>query len=85
MFKSQKAIYLVFGLVGGLIVAVIANKVVFSNAGSANTQVDVVPIIRTDFNSPPSKYFNSQAIDPTQIINISPQNSTQPFSSATGQ
>jgi peroxiredoxin len=81
MFKSQKAIYLVVGLVGGLIVAIIANKVIFSNAASQNTQVDVVPVIKTDFIAPSSKYFNNQAIDPTQIINISPNNTTQPFSS----
>jgi hypothetical protein len=85
MFKSQKAVYLLVGLVGGLIIAIIANKLIFSNAGSKNTQVDVVPVIKTDFKSPPSQYFNSQAVDPTQIINISPQNSSQPFSSSTGQ
>jgi len=80
MLKNQKVIYLGIGLFAGLFMAFVANKYVFSNAGSKNVTVDAVPVIRTDFQAPSSKYFNSQAIDPTQIINIAPNNSLQPFS-----
>ena len=81
MKLKQKDIVLLFaGLIGGIVVAFVANKYLLSNS-HANTQVDVVPVIRTDFQTPSSTYFNSQAIDPTQIINISPNNSQQPFKS----
>lgn len=80
MLKNQKAIYLVVGLVAGLFMAFVANKFIFTNSGSKDTTVDVVPVIKTDFETPPTKYFNSQAVDPTQIINIAPNNSQQPFS-----
>ncbi len=79
-FKQQDIIAIVVAVVAGILVAYIVDKYVLSNASSKNIQVDVVPTITTDFNKPPSKYFNSQAVDPTQIINISPNNSQQPFS-----
>jgi hypothetical protein len=77
--KQTDWVLLAAGLIGGIFLAFLANKFVFTNAGSKNTQVDVVPTIHTDFPSPSKKYFNSQAVDPTQIINIGPNNSQQPF------
>ena len=80
--KQQDIVPIIVAVIAGIFVAVIADKYVFSNSGAKNTQVDVVPVITTDFPKPSSQYFNTQAIDPTQIINISPNNSQQPFSSA---
>ncbi|MHB1864953.1 MAG: hypothetical protein ACYCPS_02175 [Candidatus Saccharimonadales bacterium] len=80
-FKQNDIVSIVVAIVAGIIVAFVADKYVFSNAGSKNTQVDVVPAIKTYFPKPPSQYFNSQAVDPTQIINIGPNNSQQPFNS----
>jgi hypothetical protein len=80
-FKQQDLALIAAGLIGGLVIAFVANKYLFTNSASQDTTVDVVPVIHTDFPSPPSAYFNSQAIDPTQIINIAPNNSQQPFNS----
>lgn len=76
---QKDLITLAVAVFAGIILSVIAEKYVFSNAGSKNTQVDVVPAIHTDFPTPPSSYFNNQAIDPTQIINIAPNSSQQSF------
>lgn len=80
-FKQNDIVPIVVAIIAGIIVSYVANKYLFSNAASKNTQVDVVPAIKTDFPILPSKYFNPNAIDPTQIINIGPSNSQQPFSS----
>ena len=83
IIKQNDIALIVVALVAGIIVSVIGGKYIFKS--SANTQVDVVPVIRTDFPAPPSQYFNPQAIDPTQIINIGPNNTQQPFSSGNNQ
>ena len=80
--KQKDIIPIVIAVVAGIAVAIIADKVLFSNNAAQYTNVDNVPAIRTDFPMPSTAYFNSQSIDPTQIINISPNNSQQPF---TGQ
>jgi hypothetical protein len=66
-------------LVAAIILSFVIDKYAFSNSASQNTQVDVVPAIHDSFPTPSTQYFNSQAIDPTQIININPNNSQQPF------
>lgn len=77
--QQKDYVLILVAVVGGIFISVIANKYLFSNAGSKNTQVVVVPVIHTDFPAPSSVSFNAQAIDPTQIINIGPNNSQQPF------
>ncbi len=77
--QQKDLIIIIVAVFCGLLLAYVSNKYLFSNAGSKNTQVDVVPVIKTDFPRPSSTYFNAQAVDPTQIINIGPNNSTQPF------
>jgi hypothetical protein len=76
--KQKDIILLISALVVGVILSFVANNYLFSNAANSNTQVDVVPIIHTGFPMPSNKYFNHQAVDPTQTINISSNNS-QPF------
>lgn len=76
----QKLITVIaISIFAGVFLSILADKYLFSNAASNNTEVDVVPVIKTDFPLPSSKYFNPQAIDPTQIVNIGPNSSQQPF------
>ncbi len=77
--KQKEIVMLAGSLLGAIFIAILADKFLFSNYVSTGTQVDVVPVISSDFKAPSSKYFNPQAIDPTQIINIGPNNSQTPF------
>lgn len=80
--KQKEIVMLVGSLVASLFISIVADKFLFSNSASTDTRVDVVPVISTEFKAPSSQYFNSQAIDPTQIINIGPNNSQTPFKSS---
>lgn len=78
--KQKDIVIIIAALAGGILLALLAGKYL-SHSASQDTQVDVVPVIRTDFPTPSTTYFNSQAIDPTQLVNIGPNNSQQPFNS----
>jgi hypothetical protein len=56
---------------------VISNKII--TAPSSNQQVQVVAPISSNFNAPSSTYFNSQSIDPTQLIQIGNNSNNNPF------
>jgi len=43
------------------------------------TKVEVVEPISADFPTPDNKYFNSNALDPTQLIQIGDTNNAKPF------
>ena len=77
--KQKEIIMLGSSFLAAILVALLADKLLFSNSATADTQVDVVPVISTDFEQPSNQYFNPQAVDPTQIINIGPNNSQTPF------
>lgn len=42
-------------------------------------KVDTVEPISAEFKTPDSKYFNPDAINPTQLIRIGDNNNSQPF------
>ena len=79
--RQKDYIPLAIALFAAILLSIISDKYFFSRP-SAGTEVDVVPVIHTVFPKPPSQYFNSQSIDPTQLINISQNNSQQPFNDA---
>ncbi len=80
MKQSDYLIILVV-LVISITLAVILPKDLFSR-GSLN-QVEQVPIIRSYFPKPQSKYFNKSSIDLSPYIKISNNNNQQPFSPST--
>jgi hypothetical protein len=77
--KQQDVLYLIGAVVVGIIVSAIASKIFFNTPKNLSQQVEVVPTISTSFQVPSSQYFNSQSIDPTQIINIGPNNNQTVF------
>ncbi|HEY1645608.1 MAG TPA: hypothetical protein VGF75_04480 [Candidatus Saccharimonadales bacterium] len=83
--RQKDIIALVVALIAGVFMSLLVDKFAFSNSASQNTEVDVVPTIHTDFPAPSIAYYNSQAVDPTQIINISPNSSSQPFNTSSNQ
>jgi hypothetical protein len=77
--KQKDIILLIVSVFFSILVSVIAAKFIFSAPTNLNQQVDVIPVISSDFPATNPVYFNAQALDPTQLINIGPSNNTQPF------
>lgn len=58
------------------------SNAIFASPKNRQQQVEVVQPITADFPAPDSKYFNSNAIDPTQTITIGQNQNTDPFSAS---
>lgn len=58
------------------------SRALFASANSRHQQVDVAQSISPRFPQPDSMYFNSNAIDPTQLIQVGTNNNTNPFNGA---
>lgn len=66
-----------------LILAIFASKFLLSSTGGSEQEAETVDSISATFNSPDSKYYNDQSVNPTQIIRISDSKNDQLFDSAT--
>jgi hypothetical protein len=55
------------------------SKAVFASSSSRSQQVDVVEPISASFPTPDTAYFNSNSVDPTQLIQVGTNNNTNPF------
>ncbi len=64
--------------------SLLLSNVLISSPKNRQSQVETVEPITADFKVPSKddKYFNAQAIDPTQIIRIGNDNNQQPFNAA---
>lgn len=54
--------------------------VLITSPKNRREQVPVVKPITSNFQLPDKKYFNSESIDPTQLIQIGNSSNKQPFS-----
>ena len=81
MKQKDMALILVIAVVS-VVVSLLVSKAVFVPPKNRQQAVEVVQPITTDFPQPDSRFFNSNAFDPTQRITIGQNNNTNPFSSA---
>ena len=77
---KQKDIFLIIVIVffSGII-SLLFSSILISSPKNRQTKVEVVDPIASDFQEPDKRYFNAQAIDPTQLIKIGDSNNPQPF------
>lgn len=61
------------------IAALIVSRLVFATPKDRQQTVEVVSPISSSFATPDSKYFNSQSVDPTQLIQIGNSTNPNPF------
>ena len=79
---KQKDIALVLVVVFiSIVVALIASRMIFSSPKNRQQKAEVVDVISPEFSLPPTKYFNTKAINPTQQIQIGDSNNPNPFNS----
>lgn len=67
----------VIAIVSGGISLLLSSFFLTSDANRSQ-QVEVVEELSTDFNRPPSEYYNESSLNPTQIIEIAPKQPNDP-------
>lgn len=81
--KQKDLVLLVVVAFVSIILSIFASKLLFSIPTNRSEQVDVVPVITSIFEIPSSQSFNSQSLDPTQLITIGNNNNSSPFNTPT--
>jgi capsular polysaccharide biosynthesis protein len=61
------------------VISIFVSKAIFPTSQSSLQQVPVVQSIPSSITNPDTHYFNSNSYDPTQFINIGPNDNTDPF------
>jgi hypothetical protein len=78
MKQKDIALILIVVFISGVI-SLVVSKTLFASPKTRQQQVEVVEPISADFPQPDSHYFNTQAIDPTQVIHIGDNSNPDPF------
>lgn len=82
---KQKDIVLIVAIVFiSAVISFFVSKAIFVSPKNRQQQVSVVQPITADFPKPDSRYFNSSAFDPTQLITIGQNANPNPFNSSQG-
>lgn len=77
---KQKDIALIIVLVAiSGVVSFVLSGMVFGRPADREQKAEVVDVITSDFALPPTKYFNNNSVDPTQLIEIGNSNNPNPF------
>lgn len=59
--------------------SLIVSRIFFTSSKQRNLQAETVQPVTADFQTPDPAVFNSQAIDPTKLIQIGDNTNPQPF------
>ena len=79
--KQKDIALIVVVAVISIVVATLASNVLIGSGGRQQ-EAEVVDAISATFESPSQDYFNSQSVDPTQIIRIGENANPTPFEQA---
>jgi len=82
MKKKDLALILVIVFISAILSWFLSNAI-FAPPKNRQQKVEVVQPITADFQPPDNHYFNKQSFDPTQTINIAPNDNSNPFSGST--
>lgn len=78
MKQKDLAVVIGAGVVSAIFAFLITGKFIFT-AKDRQQKVEVVTPITSEFNLPSKAVFNTDAINPTQLIQIGPNSNNQPF------
>ncbi|HSW37403.1 MAG TPA: hypothetical protein VLG37_03490 [Candidatus Saccharimonadales bacterium] len=77
---KQKDIALIIIIVFiSAVLSLFLSKMLFASPKNRQQKVEVVEPISADFPTPDSRYFNTQAFDPTKLIKIGDNTNPTPF------
>lgn len=83
--KQKDIVLIIIVVVVSGAVSFVLSKFLFTIPKNRSIKVEVVQPISSDFPQPDTRYFNSNAVDPTQNITIGGSQNLTPFNSANGQ
>jgi hypothetical protein len=84
MKQKDIALIVVIVLVSAVI-SLFISKALFGSPKQRQQTAEIVQPITAEFPKPDSRYFNSQAFDPTKVITIGEENNPNPFNSNSQQ
>lgn len=79
MKQKDVALIIVIAFLSAIVSFLISGKL-FVTPANRQQKVEVVDVVESSFRQPSSKYFNKDAIDPTQFVQIGVNNNQNPFS-----
>ncbi|OGL30364.1 hypothetical protein A3D14_02940 [Candidatus Saccharibacteria bacterium RIFCSPHIGHO2_02_FULL_47_12] len=77
--KQKDIVLIILVVFISTVVAFVFSSFVLSPSKNRSTKVEVVQPITDEFKTPDKKYFNSNSIDPTQLIQIGNSQNPDPF------
>jgi len=77
--KQKDVTLVVMIAVISAILSFVISHALFGGTQKRQQMAQVVPVISTTFDTPDSKYFNTNSIDPTQLIQIGGTNNGNVF------
>ena len=77
--KQKDILLVVVVIIVSAVMSVVLSNMLISSPKNRQQKVEVVGPISPDFAQPDQKYFNSNSVDPTQLIQIGGNSNTQPF------
>jgi Flp pilus assembly protein CpaB len=78
MKQKDLALIVVIVAISGVI-SFLASRWIFARPADRQQKAEIVDVITSDFTLPSSTYFNNNAVDPTQLIQIGDSNNPNPF------
>lgn len=84
MKQKDIILILVIAFISGIASFIVSNML-FAAPKDRQQKVEVVEAINSTFQTPSKKYFNSNSIDPTQLIQIGTSTNPDPFNGTTTQ
>lgn len=78
MKQKDIALIIVLIAVSGVISFVLSGMI-FGKPADRQQKAEVVDVISSDFSLPPTKYFNNNSVNPTQLVEIGNGNNPNPF------
>lgn len=78
MKQKDIALIIVIVAISGIVSFLISGRL-FASPSDRQQTAEVVDTLTSDFNTPDSKYFNTNAIDPSPVIQIGNNNNQNPF------
>jgi len=81
MKQKDIALIIVVTFLSGII-SLFASNALFASPKNRQQKVEVVEAISASFPTPSTKYFNSESINPTELIQIGTSQNPNPFNGA---
>lgn len=81
MKQKDIALLIVIAAISGIVSYVVSTKI-FVTPANRQQKVETVDAISPTFQVPNDRYFNSQSVDPTRLVELGANNNQNPFKGA---